>query len=153
MAFPLAAERCFFTLRSSFFTSLSGRSCNQPLVGGNFFESHRSACTQFLCTDAYLGTESKLCSISKTCWGIHVYAGCIHHGLKFLLCFLVARYDALAVSASVCGDVVERLVFCRHRLDTHLHTEPFGVPNAPDLRILFLYLLLALLGLYNKESG
>ena len=28
------------------------------------------------------GNESKLCSIRKTCWGIHVYAGCIHHGSR-----------------------------------------------------------------------
>ena len=38
---------------------------NEPLVGADFLECHRTAGTEFLCGDAYLGTETELGPIGE----------------------------------------------------------------------------------------
>ena len=124
-----------FTLRSSL-PCLSLTS-NQPLVGGNLFECHWSAGSKFLGTDANLCAQSELCAIGKAGRSVYINAGCIYQCLELLLgCFVVGN-DALAVSASVGSDMVERLILRSYGLDTHLHAEPFCVPDALHISICF----------------
>lgn len=50
----------------SLFCSYLSVSFYEPLVCGYFFECYRSACAQLLCADAYLSSQSELCSVGKT---------------------------------------------------------------------------------------
>lgn len=121
-------------LNSSLFTLRSSRSnlpiaSNQPLVSGDFLQCHWTTSAKLLGTDSYLRAESKLGSIGETGRCVDIYTSGIHHHLEFLLCFLVVGHDAFAMSTAVCGDVLYGLVYTVNSPDTHLHTQPFRVPN------------------------
>ena len=47
---------------------------NEPLVGGEFLETHRATWTKFLGRDAYLGTKTELGTIRKPMTLEEVYA-------------------------------------------------------------------------------
>ena len=90
----------------SLFCSYLSVSFYEPLVCGYFFEFQRSACAQLLCADAYLSSQSELCSVGEACWGVPVYAGCVYLALEGTGgAFVIGDY-ALAVSGTVEVDVL-----------------------------------------------
>ena len=82
----------------------------QPLVGGDFFQSHRAAWVHLLGTDAHLCSQAELCPIAEGCWGIHIHTGSIDVTAELLTMRLVFSDDALAMARANAIDVVYGLL-------------------------------------------
>ena len=82
-------------------------SVNQPFVGGDLLQAHRTACAEFLGADADFGAEPELCPVRKTRGRIDVHASCIHRGLEAEGVRPILRDDGFAVARAVDADMFQ----------------------------------------------
>ena len=90
---------------------------DNPLVGSDFFQGHRTARTQLLRADANLRSQSELGAVGKRGGGIPIDAGGIDMRLELAGGLLVLRDDGLAVPGAVTVDVLQCLVERRDGLE------------------------------------
>lgn len=81
---------------------------DDPLVSGQFLQSHRTAGMQFLCTDAEFGSHAKFAAVGKGSRGIHIHTSGIDALHEVKASGLVFGHDALAMPGSVLLDVQRR---------------------------------------------
>lgn len=81
---------------------------------------------QFLCRNAYLGTEAKLCAVGKGRRHICIYAGGIDRCQEALRSLAVFGHDTLGVVRTVAADELKRLVKPRYRAHREFVVEPLA---------------------------
>ena len=74
---------------------------NQPFVRCDFLQGHRAAGAKFLCGDANLGAQAKLCAVGEAGWSVPVDAGSIDVSLELTGGLFVLRNDGFAKASSI----------------------------------------------------